>query len=88
MCKIANSIGSVEHYYTSGKSRPSLLDASNPSIGLSNVQVRVDNEMMTCSFSRAIETGSVANYFNTNNPFYLLLAKGYIIPPSNSILYA
>jgi len=78
LCKIRNSVGSVEHYYTNGKMTPSLLDVSNPSIGISNAQVKVDNGMMTCSFSRAIANDKVINYFNLSNQFYLLGAKGLL----------
>jgi len=82
-----NLIGSVEHYYTSGKMAPSLLDASNPSIGISNAQVKVDNGMMTCSFSRAIANDNLPNYVNSNSQFYLLMAMG-TIDPSTSIFSA
>jgi hypothetical protein len=80
LCKIVNNVPSVEHYYNSGKSRPSLLDGSRPSVGITNPIVKVENEVMTCSFTRAKRFAGLTNYFDiSSNKYNILHARGAII---------
>ena len=77
ICTIDSSAtGLIEHYYNSGKSRPSYLLNSNKIIGLSNIDVQVSNGILRCSFTRKNTDGNVANYFDSNASYYLLTASG------------
>ncbi len=60
------------------KSSPVLLDNSNPFIGLSNATITVDNGLINCSFERSVFLPGVRNYFDINNPYFLLFASGPI----------
>jgi len=86
LCKMMNNQGSVEHYYNSGRTRPSLLDAARPSVGISSATVKVENGVMTCTFTRAKQFAGLANYFDIkNNQYRILHARGTIT--SGSILF-
>jgi hypothetical protein len=66
---------SVEHYYNNGFS-PELLSQSNPTIGLSNSKIIIDQNYFSCFFSRA-NSYDDALYFNiNNNDPYILIAFG------------
>jgi hypothetical protein len=76
VCKIHNNIPSVEHNYNTGKSS-SLLDSRNPSVGISNQSVKIENGMITCSFTREKNLPNINNYFAlTNDNYYILHANG------------
>ena len=77
MCVISPSgTGNIYHYYNTGKTKPTLLDPTNPSIGYSNIQVSSVNGVVTCSFTRA-KTLAQENYFSLNNAtYYMLTARG------------
>ena len=79
ICKSLGDNSTIEHYYkgNEGATPPALLDSSNPSYGLSNVQVRLVKQMLTCSFSRANKMKG-DNYFVLPNKYNLLLAYGSI----------
>jgi len=85
LCKLVNNVPTVEHFYNSGKSRPSLLDAAKPSVGIIGSSVKVENGVITCSFPRAKSTNTIArqlsvpNYFDINNQYYILHARGPIV---------
>ncbi len=70
-----NSGNYVSHSYNEGKS-PRLLDSANPTIGITNINVRMDGGNLICSFTRENNLVSKANYFDLNNKYYLLLARG------------
>jgi hypothetical protein len=94
LCKIVNNVASVEHYFNSGKSKPSLLDGTRPSVGITNPIVKVENGVMTCSFTRAKSIKTVArqltesNYFDINNQYYLLHARGPINNGFSIVLFS
>jgi hypothetical protein len=76
VCKIQNNIPSVEHNYNIGKSS-SLLDSRNPSVGISNQSVKIENGKITCSFTREKSLPNINNYFSlTNANYYILHANG------------
>ena len=85
MCKVNGASNMVEHYYNynQGKSS-SLVDADNPSAGFSNIKVSLNNGVLNCSFTRVKKAQTINNFFDLNNPFYVLFATG---PISNSIYF-
>ena len=79
MCKIAGASNAVEHYYNSNQGKSSALaDQKNPSNGFSNIKVSLNNGVLNCSFTRMKKLSSVANFFDLNNPYYVLFATGSI----------
>jgi hypothetical protein len=86
MCKLLNDKGFVEHAYNKGKTGPTFLISYKKSIGLSNVKISFINGILTCSFDRIKKMPSVGNYFDLNNQYYLLLAKGKTINGINYFL--
>jgi hypothetical protein len=62
-----------------GKFTPSLLDTNNPSIGINNAKVSMNNGFIVCSFSRD-RTKNVNNYFDLNKSHFLLSAFGAVGP--------
>ena len=76
VCKMVNGVGSVEHYFNNGKS-PQLMDQANPSIGFSNAKVSLNNNVLTCSFTREKSMPNVNNYLDAGaQQFYFLTANG------------
>ena len=78
MCTITNGSASVNHFYNPIKNsdiipRPKLIG----SYGLSNINISLDENILTCSFTRENMVQNVSNYFNTDSPneYYLLTAK-------------
>lgn len=76
ICKIFGNQQMVEHAFISGRFRPDVLSQQNPSIGLSNIKVQLEENKLTCSFNRLKFLPNLDNYFNTNSSYYILLAKG------------
>lgn len=68
----------LEHYYNEGLSEPNLLSEDAPSIGFSNIQVRVVNGFLECKFNRLKSMPNVRNYFNLNQSYYILTAAGEV----------
>ena len=73
----------VQHYYTSGKFAPALMDPSSPQIGLVNPQVKVSRGYLTCTYERAKELAGgdnvlkiYRNLFKSNA--YILAAMGQL----------
>jgi hypothetical protein len=80
MCTIANETASVNHYYNPSKNSDQLMPQLIGSYGLSNVNISLEDNTLTCSFTRENMVKNVTNYFSTNQPYeyYLLTAKGII----------
>ena len=75
MCQINGTTRVVQHYYNSGRSTPELM--SNPTVGFSNSQVSINNNVMTCSFTRQMSMPGTENYFDISTTSYnLLFASG------------
>jgi hypothetical protein len=72
------NINTVEHYFNLRKDTPDVLEPSNPTVGLTNSQISVNNGFMTCKFTRVKKNDSVNNYFDLHNKFYVLGANGAI----------
>ena len=86
MCKMNSAgTGAVEHYRNTGKSTPTYLSSSNPTVGFSNIVVTVVNGQLVCSFSRLKSMSNVANYFDikTSPSFYILTATGTLLANGN-----
>ena len=66
VCKNVKGVGKIEHYYLNGNV-PQLLDVNNPSVGLSNVQITINQGFLVCQFTRE----------NTFNGFVSSIASGY-----------
>ena len=81
MCKVNGASNTVEHYYNQGKSS-SLVDSNNPSTGFTNAIVSLNNGLLNCSFTRPKKMPTLTNFFDLNNPYYVLFATG---PIKNSI---
>lgn len=69
----------VEHYYLSDKNLAavSLLNAGQPSIGLSTAVISQANNYLKCTFTRK-KAQNLANYYDLSKPYYLLAAYGFL----------
>ena len=76
VCKVSNGVGTVEHYYTTGKTTPNYLDPDNPNIGLSNASVSVGNGQIQCKFTRESFIEGNSRYCDSRTSYILLMAKG------------
>ena len=77
ICKTANDASSIDQAYNpGGYARPTLLDQNNPSIGLSDINVKYENGKIICSFKREKNLANVPNYFDLKVKYYLFLVKG------------
>ena len=87
MCAITNGSASVNHFYNPIKNSDTIRPELVGSYGLSNINISVDGNIFTCSFTRENIVQNVNHYFNTDNPneYYLLTAKGII--QDNSKIY-
>ncbi len=76
MCKSRISGSSIEHFYNNNfQSR--ILNASNPTVGISNAKIGIINNSLVCSLTRD-NTNDQQNYFQitqTTNT-YLIMAYG------------
>jgi hypothetical protein len=61
----------VKRYFNEGKS-PKIQIYS----GLSNVLIKNENGILNCKFNRTKTINSISNFYNLNNPYYVLLATG------------
>jgi hypothetical protein len=79
VCKSGEKSG-VEHYYNDGYSS-SLMDTNNPTIGISGASVQVNNQTISCSFTRDNDNSN-ENYCDINDSAYLLVAYGTLTDSS------
>ena len=71
--------GDVQHYFNPHKHEPSvLLDASRPSVGLTNTRVELNDNWLTCRFDRQKAFNDTPNYFDLNESYFVLAAYGNI----------
>lgn len=70
------SNGRVDHYYNTNEYRPRMLVQSEPSIGIFDSKVQLNDNIFSCSFKRKIKNDSVLNYFDLNTAYYVLSASG------------
>ncbi|CAF1108113.1 unnamed protein product, partial [Brachionus calyciflorus] len=79
VCKMINNIGIVEHFYSTGRVTPSLLDPNEPAVGLTDASVSYVNGNIQCKFTREKYIESVPRYCDSSkNKYFLLIAKGSI----------
>lgn len=78
MCKHTKNSNTIEHYYNEGPYTPQVLDKSNATVGLSNPVIIMDNNFLTCKFTRVKKNAAVDHYFDLNDNFYILAAHGPI----------
>ncbi|CAF1098188.1 unnamed protein product [Brachionus calyciflorus] len=79
VCKMINNIGTVEHYYATGKVTPSLLDPNEPTVGITDATVSYVNGNIQCKFTREKYIDSVPRYCDSSkNKYYLQIAEGSI----------
>lgn len=76
VCKLSSTATNVERYYTTGTTRPGYMNPSNPTLGLSNSNVVYNGSALVCSFRRDKATGGVSQYFDINNDYFILVARG------------
>ena len=76
LCRTSISNTSVENWYNNGFS-PSVLESSNPQLGLSNVQVFAMDGMLVCLFTRMniMNTSKYYSIANDSLP-YIISAFG------------
>ena len=79
VCKSLGVNSTIEHYIkgVDGTSAPELMDSLKPSYGFSNINVKLNKEMLTCSFIRENKMIN-EKYFELPNKFHLLLSYGSI----------
>ena len=78
-----NGTGNVQTFYNTGLlSR--VLNATDRSIGVSNTVVIVNGHYLTCAFSRLKAVPGVNEYYDLENPYFLLAATGMANNPSKS----
>ncbi|CAF0906542.1 unnamed protein product [Brachionus calyciflorus] len=76
ICQISTYKKSVETYFNHGRYRPNLLDPLEPTFGLSNIKIEINNGELTCAFSRKKYSTEIENYFDSRIDPYILFAKG------------
>ena len=78
VCKhFKNGTFSIEHYYNR-EYQPEVLYKPKVSIGLTSPKLKYDNGTLTFSFLRLKSKPEIENYFDLNNKFYILMAKGLL----------
>ncbi len=87
ICKLLEDKGFVQHAFNKMKSAPSYLVPYKKSIGISNVKISFINGILTCSFDRIKKNPGVAGYYDLNNQYYLLLAKGKTVNGKKILIY-
>jgi hypothetical protein len=79
LCRIVNDTNrAVETYYNTGKNRSSLIDEKNPSLGISNQAISLENGILTCSFRKLKSIADSYQYFDMRKEYYLLFGRGYV----------
>jgi hypothetical protein len=68
---------SIETWYNQ-RYVPSVLASNETSIGLTNTKVSYANGILSCSLSRAIAIDGLKNFYDLNNLYFLIVAKGPI----------
>lgn len=75
-CKyITNGNSIVQHYFNVDK-EPEILESSYPTVGISEALVSLKDGYLTCSFKREKKNSISSRYFDLNNPYFLMIAKG------------
>ena len=74
MCQINGANTIVQHYYNSNLKSPSLLLPSNPTIGLSNANISINNRVLSCLVTRQKNITGFSKYFDISTKQYYLLA--------------
>lgn len=65
----------IHNYFNPGQIDPELIDSKDPSSGLSDIKIINDKGLLICSFKRDISK-NIENFFDLNQNYYLLMAKG------------
>lgn len=76
ICRTPNNL--VQHYVNPVYATPVLMNPTVPSIGLSNSLVNINNDWLTCSFTRMVSMPSQQNYYDLTNQYYILAAYGML----------
>lgn len=76
VCKSRTTGSSIEHYYNSGF-RSTVLVASNPTLGISNAQVQIQNNNLICSFTRDNSNTGSSNYFRITPTTSIFMIAAY-----------
>ncbi len=69
---------SVQNYYNpNGRDPSTIVETSNPSLGISNIQITQSGNWLICEFKRLKQYPSLnTQYFDLKNQFYVLGAFG------------
>jgi hypothetical protein len=87
LCKYRPNEISVEQYYTTGQETPIILDSSSPSVGITNSQINLVDNFISCNFTRKKSVPEYSRYFDLNNKYYLFGAFGKYSSSSKFIEY-
>jgi len=88
ICKKSSTMGdSVEHFFNSGRFTPSLLDFSEPSIGITNARVLLNEGFLICSFNREKTSARSSNYFDLNKSYFVLAAQGSLGSSGGKLIF-
>ena len=77
VCSLNGKHQVVEHYHSSSNSTPALIDATGPSIGLTNKSIFVKNGILKCSFNRPINMTD--DHFDLHKSYHLIFSNGTIL---------
>jgi hypothetical protein len=80
LCQVNNDVQNIHHYHNpsieSGQ-KTILLDVQNPSLGLSDLRISIDDNILTCGLSRKNKIANNENYFDASKmKYHLLFAYG------------
>ena len=76
VCKNSGDLRAVQHYYNRGH-RSSLLNSNDPSLGITNAQINVNETHMKCEYTRENSMADQSGYFDLENSSpYLTAAFG------------
>jgi hypothetical protein len=78
ICKFVQaSAPSVESYYNRAQATPYIIDRTNPTLGITNAIVIVEDNIFTCNFTRQKTiVGGSSMYFDLNNKYHIIGAYG------------
>jgi len=89
VCISQNGNTDIQHLYNpNGHTAPVPIDSNNLKLGLSNINVRFENNRLICSFDRVKSLPGIEKHFNLNgNKYFILNAWGSVARNVRSLSY-
>ncbi len=75
-CVVACKTSGKVHHYFNPYNNPSFLDVSQPSIGITEARVSINDNWLVCQFKRQKNNLKISNYFDLNEKHFVLAAFG------------